>query len=101
MKFFIQGILKLINKIADIVLIPINAIVVASLPDFSDIVNNFNSLIREYIGGGLAYFSSMLPPITKNAIIFYLGLLVIMYTTVLTIHLTLKVFKIIKVIKFW
>ena len=97
----IQGIFKLIKLLTNIILLPINALVVSVIPDFSDSVTNFNNLIQNYIGGGLAYFSSILPPLTRSTIIFYLNLLVILYTTTLTIHLTLKIFKIIKAVKFW
>ena len=101
MGILIEVIFKLIKVITNVLLLPINALVVSVLPDFSDSVNNFNVLVNEYIGGGLAYFSSILPPLTRSTIIFYLSLLVILYTTTLTIHLTLKIFKIIKAIKFW
>lgn len=101
MKILITVILNTIKLLSNLILLPINALVVSVLPDYSTYINNFNSLVTRYVGGGISYFSSMLPPMTKDIIIFYLSLLIIMYTTVLTLHLTLKIFKIIKVIKFW
>lgn len=87
--------------IANIFLAPANSIVTNLFPDFSNLVSTFTTFINTYIGNGVLYFFSILPPNTKTFIILYLYLLVILYTASLAIHVLIKVIEIIKAVKIW
>lgn len=100
-KAIFSVLLKFIKSIADIILSPINALVVNFLPDLSSLISTFNSAVERFIGTNLAFFANLLPPFTKNLILIYLGFLITYYTIVLTAHAILKVINIIKAIKIW
>lgn len=100
-KAIINGIMKLVTSIIDIVLLPVNALINNIFPDFSSALSTFNNFITNYIGGSLSYFSSILPPITKNVIIIWLTFLITYYGIVWTYTLIIKIFNVIKKIKFW
>ena len=92
---------NVIKTILNIGLAPINLLVVNLFPDFSNLISNFNSVVSTYIGGGIGYFSALLPPITKNIILLYLTFLISYYTITYSAHAIIKIFKIIQRIKFW
>lgn len=92
---------KIIKSFLNIILLPINALMVGFFPDFSNAINNFTNAVNTYIGAGLGYFAHMLPPTTRVMILIYLGVLVTYYTISLTAHGFLKVINIIKKIKIW
>lgn len=92
---------KIIGTIVGIFTAPINLLLINLFPDFTNLISNFNSSVSRIVGGGLAFFSSLLPPITKATILIYLGVVISYYTIAINIHLILKVVKIIKNIKIW
>lgn len=91
---------KVIVAITNIFLRPINLLLVNFVPDLSNLISKFNSLVLN-VGSKLAYFSSMLPPTTKTCITIYLGFLIVFYTASITAHGIIKVIEIIKAIKIW
>lgn len=93
--------LKIIVSIVNFILVPINSLIVSNFPDISNMIYNFNNIINNYIGGGLSYFSSILPPMTRTCILFYLNVLIWGYGIVYSVHLIVKLFRIIKNVKFW
>lgn len=100
-KAIFSVLLKFIKSIADLILAPINFLVVNLLPDLSSLISTFNSAVERFLGTNLAFFAHMLPPITKSLILLYLGFLITYYTIVLSAHAILKVINIIKAIKIW
>lgn len=92
---------KIIQGILNAILAPINLLVVNLLPDFSSMINTFNTSVSTYIGKGLAYFAYLLPPTTKQLISIYLLFLATYYTVTISVHSIIKIFKIIQRIKFW
>lgn len=94
-------IFKVLQTILNIILLPINALLVGVFPDFSNMISKFNTLISTYVGNTLGYFSSMLPPTTRTLILIYLTFLVSYYTISYSVHAIIKIFKIIQKIKFW
>lgn len=92
---------KLINAIISVILYPINALVTGVFPDFAEMIATFNYVLDNYIGGGVAYFFSILPPTCRGIVLLYLTLLVAYYTVSASIHAILKIYTIIKNIKFW
>lgn len=93
--------MKFITAIANFFLAPINAIVVNLFPDFTDMINHFESLVNTYITPGLSWFFHILPPHTQTIILFYIDLLILLYTAVLSIHVVLKIIHIIRNVKIW
>lgn len=93
--------LNFIKSIVNIFLAPINALVVGLFPDLSNLLSSFNAFVEQFIGTNLAFFSHMLPPITRSMILFYLGLLISYYTISIVAHGVLKIIEIIKRIKIW
>lgn len=94
-------IFKILKSVLNIVLLPINALLVGVFPDFSNMISTFVSLLNTYISPTLSYFSSILPPITRSLILIYLGFLVSYYTISYSVHAIIKLFKLIQRIKFW
>lgn len=92
---------KVIQSVLNIILLPINALIVNLFPDFSSMITTFNTAIRTYIGPTIGYFSSLLPPTTKTLLIIYLTFLISYYTISYSAHAIIKIFKIIQKIKFW
>lgn len=92
---------SVIKTILNIGLAPINLLVVNLFPDFSNLISTFNNGVQTYIGSAIGYFSSMLPPNTRNILLLYLTFLISYYTIVYSAHAIIKIFKIIQRIKFW
>lgn len=92
---------KIIKGIVSVLLSPVNLLVTNLFPDFTNLINTFNNAVTTYIGAPLGYFFNILPPNCRTAIILYLSILITYYTTSLTIHAILKIYKLIKNIKFW
>lgn len=98
---FFKGFFKIIKSILVIFLEPINRLLVNVFPDFAIYVSKFNQILNTYLKPSISYFANLLPPNTRALIVYYLGLLVIIYTISGVIHLILKVIEIIKAIKIW
>lgn len=92
---------SIINGIVSVILSPVNTLVSGVFPDFSNMVNTFNSVVNTYIGGGVTWFFAILPPGTRSVVLIYLSFLVGYYTVSISLHAILKVYTIIKNIKFW
>lgn len=75
-KAIINGLMKLVTSILNIVLLPVNTLIANVFPDMSSAINTFTTFITNYVGGSLAYFSSILPPITRNIIVLWLTFLI-------------------------
>lgn len=100
-KVLFKVFLGFIKSVADIILAPINLLIVGLFPDLSNLISTFNSAVSRLIGAGVGFFSYMLPSGTKTLILFYLGILISYYTVSITVHGILKVINIIKRIKIW
>ena len=100
-KAILNGIMKLVTNIINIVLLPVNSLIQNIFPNFSTAISNFNSFVSTYVGGSLSYFCSILPPITKNIIALWLGFLIVYYGVVWSYALIIKIYNVIQKIKFW
>ena len=92
---------KIIKKIVEIFLTPINLLVVNLFPNLSNIITTFNNAVSTLIGGTIGYFSSILPPITRTIILLWFSILISYYGVLFSIHVVMKVIEIIKKIKVW
>lgn len=100
-KALINGILKLVIKVLDIVLTPINLLFVNLFPDVSSMISTFNNFVNTYVGNGLSYFFSMLPPIFKGLLVSFFTFVIAYYGIYYTYIGIKKIFEIIQKIKFW
>lgn len=100
-KAILNGIMKLVTNIINIVLLPVNALISNIFPNFSSSINQFNSFVSNYVGGTISYFSSLLPPITRNVIAIWLSFLIVYYGVAWSYTLIVKIYNVIQKIKFW
>ena len=100
-KALMKVIMKLVTGVLDIVLLPVNSLISTIFPDMTTAISNFNSFVNNYVGGTISYFASILPPITRNIIGLWLSFLVIYYGIVWSYTAIVKIFNVIRKIKFW
>lgn len=100
-KAIFSVLLKFIKSVADLILTPVNALVVNLLPDLSSLISTFNAGVTQVIGPNLAFFGHLLPPNTRTLIIFYLGFLIVYFSISIGVHAILKIIHIIQRIKVW
>lgn len=91
----------MITSLLNIFLLPINALIENLFPDMSSSIATFNNFVATYVGGSLAYFFSILPPIFRNTLVIWLTFVVGYYTIHFTYLGIIKLFAIIQKIKFW
>lgn len=97
----LNGLLNFMAGVVDGLLAPVNTVILSAFPDFSNYIADFDRYVDFYIGNNLAYFTSMLPKSTINLLVLYLTTLINFMTITIIIHTLLKVFRMIKNIKFW
>lgn len=100
-KALLNGIMKLVTNIINIILLPINSLIANIFPNFTSSVTQFNNFVQNYVGGTIGYFSSLIPPITRNIIGIWLSFLVVYYGVVWSYALIVKIYNVIQKIKFW
>lgn len=100
-KILFQVIFKMITAILNIVLLPLNLLITNAFPNLSSMISTFNTTASTVLGSGFGFFASMIPPVTRSMILLYLTLLVAFYTISISAHVIIKVFTIIRKIKFW
>lgn len=100
-KILFDVLFSVISGIANVILAPINLLVAGLIPDTAKLINTFNTAVNTFIGDGLNYFFSMLPPNCRFFVLLYLTFLVAYYTISISVHAILKVYKIIQNIKIW
>lgn len=100
-KALMKGIMKIVTSFIGIVLTPVNALISNLFPNFAGAIAQFNSFVTNYVGGTIAYFSSILPPITRSVIALWLTFLIGYYTITWSYALVIKIYNVIQKIKFW
>lgn len=101
MKVIFKLFMQFVVWIANFFLAPINALVVNFVPDLTEKINLLESIVNRFFTPTLSWFFNLLPPHTKSIVIFYLGLLIVLFTITIGVHAVLKVIHLIKNIKFW
>lgn len=100
-KALLNGIMKIVSSFIGIILTPVNTLISNVFPDFSNAIASFNTFVSRYVGGTIAYFSSILPPITRSIIALWLTFLIGYYTITWSYALIIKIYNVIQKIKFW
>lgn len=99
-----KALLTFVVNVIGVFLAPIDLVVSTAFPSLSNLVNSWTndfSIITDFISKVSGYILNLLPYTTRHALTIYLGVLLATYTVTLTIHLIVKVIKIIQNIKFW
>lgn len=96
-----KGLFKVVNYVIELVLTPVNLLVSHLFPDFSQMIGSFTYAVDTYIGGGLAYFFSLLPGVTRYVVLLYLSVLISYYTISVSLFAITKIWSLIQKIKVW
>ena len=93
-------ILNMIASVIQIIVWPINQIIVNTMPDVSDkilvVTNTFNSVF-DAITWGLG----LLPPFVVETLLFIVTIEIAKHTIFLSTHVLIKVWNVFQKIKFW
>lgn len=100
-KAILNGILKMIAKVLDIFLTPINLLIENLFPDMSNAISTFVTFISTYLGNGLSYFFGLLPPLFRNTLIIWITFVIGYYGVYYTYVGILKIWNVIQKLKFW
>lgn len=100
-KAFFNAIYKLALDVVNILIYPITAFVSTLFPDLSTYISAIQQFLVGTIVPVMAWFTNLLPPITKAVILLWLGFLLVYYTAVWTYTLSVKIFNVIRKVKFW
>lgn len=100
-KAIINGILKLLVKVIDILLTPLNLLFENLFPDVSDMISTFSTFVNRYIGGGLRYFFNLFPPIFRGLVVTFITFIIAYYGVYYTYIGIKKIFDIIQKVKLW
>ena len=98
-KIIFNVLFKIIIATVNTILLPINGLVSTLFPNFSSLITTFTLSVSVFINSTFTWFINILPPYTKTAIIVYITFLISYYTISITLHYILKVFQIIRNIK--
>lgn len=100
-KALLDGILNALASVVTFLLTPLNLLFTNLFPNMSSAISTFNTFINTYVGNGLSYFFSVLPPIFRTLLITWFTF-VIAYYTIYYIYIGyLKIFNVIQKVKFW
>lgn len=100
-KAIINGLLKLLIMVLNIVLLPINTLIENVFPSMSSAIQTFNDFINNVLGTNMVYFFQLLPPIFRGLLITWFTFVISYYTIYYTYLAILKIWAIIQKIKFW
>lgn len=97
----LKGILSMITSLLNIFLLPINTLIENIFPDMTSAIQTFTNFINQYLGGSLAYFFSILPPIFRSLLVIWFTFVISYYSIYYTYLAIIKIWSIIQKIKFW
>ena len=100
-KSLLNGILKVILMLLNIILIPINSLIENVFPSMVSAIQTFTNFINNIIGNNLVYFFHLFPPIFRSLLIIWFTFVIGYYTIYYTYLAILKIWDIIQKIKFW
>lgn len=99
-KLIFNGIINLLATVIQIIVWPINTIIVNTLPDLtakiSLVSNGINSLFN-----GIGWALGLLPPTILGTLVFIISVEIAKHTIYLSTHTLIKVWNVLQKIKFW
>lgn len=99
-KALFKIIFNLLATIIQVVVYPLNLIIDNALPEFSTYIDWFNSNVGTLFNN-ISWFVNILPPFTRQIVVFSVSILVVKYTIYMGTHLVIKVWNLFQKIKFW
>lgn len=100
-KSILKGILKMILKLLNIFLLPINTLIANVFPSMSSAIQTFTNFVNNVLGNNLAYFFHLFPPIFRTLLFTWFTFVIAYYTIYYTYLGILKIWDVIQKIKFW
>ena len=100
-KAILNGILKMIMGVLNIVLLPINALIENIFPSMTNALSTFTDFVNNVLGSRLAYFFSILPPILRSLLVIWFTFVLAYYSIYYSYLAIIKIWGIIQKIKFW
>lgn len=100
-KAIINGILNLATSLINIILTPINLLIENLFPNMASAIGTFNQFVNTYIGNGLSWFFSLLPPIFRGLLVTWFTFVIAYYGFIYTYKAIIKIYEIIQKIKVW
>lgn len=100
-KSILNGILKMITKLLNVFLLPINALIENLFPDMTSAISTFTNFIDNYLGTGLSYFFNIFPPIFRGLLGLWFTFVISYYSIYFTYKGAIKVWSVIRKVKFW
>ena len=68
-KALLNVILKAVQGVINVVLIPINLLIEPLFPQsIVSAISNFNTFVNTYVGGSIGWFSNLFPPIFRSLV---------------------------------
>lgn len=100
-KAILKGIMSLVSSIVGLILTPINALINGIFPDMSVYISNFNNFIHSNIFTPLSWVASFIPTGVKTLLLLWLSFLITYYTIIWTYTGIIKIYNVIRKVKFW
>lgn len=97
----IDLLINLLAFLINLVIVPIDSLISTIFPDFSNILQNFNNSLSYLISTPISFIMYHIPPITKSILLFYITILIGIYSIKYVYKGIILVFEIIQKIKFW
>lgn len=100
-KALLNGILKLLNTLISIILLPIDALIQGIFPNLGTFFANISTFFTQYVYPATAWFSSLFPPTFKLLASIMISTVVLCYSIYYTYIMIMKIWVIIQKIKLW
>lgn len=90
-----------ISFVLNLILLPINLLLSAFFPDFSDLIVKFSNFVVYFSSMPLNYFIGLIPPLTRSMLALWLVIAIGYYTFMYSYRAIIVVPTLIRKIKFW
>lgn len=99
-KALFKLIINLLASVIQIVVWPINQLIIATMPDLSDKITNVTTTLNS-IFNSITWGLGLLPPIVVETLLFITTIEIAKHTIYISTHTLVKVWNILQKIKFW
>lgn len=100
-KALLNGIMKMVTKVINLFLLPINTLFANIFPNMSNAISSFTNFVNTYLGNTLGYFFSLLPPIFRSILTIWFTFIISYYGIYYSYLALVKIWGIIQKLKFW
>lgn len=97
---FFNFLLTIIMTIVQLICLPLNALFEGVFPDFSEKLTLIDNAL-ESAYSGLSWSISLVPPLSKDVLLFIFTIELSMLAILKSSHMTSKVWNILQKLKFW